>query len=192
MQKTFKIENFTLHPLEKPKFIRTALARYLQNDIPREWETVQAHDSVAILLYHKEKKAFILVRQFRAAVYMHNREGVTLELCAGLMDKDLPPEEIAKEEIEEECGYCVNVNDIKKITSFYASVGFAGSKQILYYAEVDESMRTGEGGGIEGEEISVITLPLEDTRSLMYDESIAKTSGLLFALCWWFENKASC
>ena len=33
--------------------------------------------------------------------------GVTLELCAGCVDKDKPLEHIAREEVLEECGYDV-------------------------------------------------------------------------------------
>lgn len=44
--------------------------------------------------------------------------GVTYELCAGIVDKPLPPEEIAREEILEECGYKVNTENIMRITGF--------------------------------------------------------------------------
>jgi len=183
------IKNFTLHPLEKPQYIFTALAKYEQDGQARNWEIVQAHDSVAILIYHTEKKAFVLVKQFRPAVYLHNKNGMTTELCAGIVDKDISLAHIAQEEIEEECGYAVPLENIEKITSFYTSVGFAGSKQTLYYAEVKESMRVSEGGGIDDEQIEVIGLPLADVKAFMYDESITKTPGLMFAFMWWLETK---
>ncbi|SFV68491.1 Uridine diphosphate glucose pyrophosphatase [hydrothermal vent metagenome] len=181
-----KIEKFTLKPLEDPKFITTARAAYEQNGIKKSWEIVKAHDSVAILIYHTERDAFILVQQFRPAVYMNNHNGMTVELCAGIVDKDLSLEQIAKEEIEEECGYAVPVEKIVKITSFYTSVGFAGSRQTLYYAEIDESMKVSEGGGIEGEVIEVIVLPTQEAADLIFDENIAKTPGLMFAFMWWY------
>jgi len=183
------IESFSLGCLKNPKFISTALATYKQKGVERSWEIVQAHDSVAILLYHKEQHAFLLVKQFRPAVYVNNKEGMSLELCAGIVDKPLTLVEIAQEEIEEECGYVVPLDAIEKITSFYTSVGFAGSKQTLYYAEVDSAMQCSLGGGVEGEDIEVVTLPLHQAKGLMYDETIVKTPGLLFAFMWWFENK---
>lgn len=179
------IEKFTLNPLVDPKFISTSLAKYEQNGIAKNWEVVQAHDSVAILLYHREYNSFILVKQFRPAVYVNNSDGISLELCAGIVDKDMSLQQIAQEEIEEECGYAVSLENIQKITSFYTSVGFAGSKQTLYYAEVDENMKVSEGGGIEGELIEVISLPLEESETFMYDEEIVKTPGLMFAFMWW-------
>ncbi len=45
--------------------------------------------------------------------------GVTYELCAGLVDKpNLSLEEIARQEVLEECGYDVPVTKLRKITSY--------------------------------------------------------------------------
>ena len=182
------IEHFKLQPLEDAKFIKTSFATYEQNGKAKSWEIVEAHDSVAILIYHREKNAFILVKQFRPAVFLNNQDGMTIELCAGIVDKKLSLVEIAMEEIEEECGYRVPVDSIEKITSFHTSVGFAGSKQMLYYVEVDESMKVSEGGGVDDEQIEVIILPLSNAKALIYDESIAKTPGLMFAFMWYFDR----
>ena len=182
------IEKFKLNPLVDPKFISTSLATYEQNGIAKDWEIVQAHDSVAILIYHTEKKCFILVKQFRPAVYVNNDDGLSVELCAGIVDKNITLQQIAQEEIEEECGYAVVLENVEKITSFYTSVGFAGSKQTLYYAEVNESMKVSEGGGIDGELIEVISLSIEDAKAFIYDEEIVKTPGLMFAFMWWFDK----
>jgi len=182
------IKNFKLQALQNAKFITTAFATYEQNGKEKSWEIVKAHDSVAILIYHNEKNAFVLVKQFRPAVYLNNDDGMTIELCAGIVDKPISLARIAQEEIEEECGYSVALESIEKITSFHTSVGFAGSKQMMYYAEVDESMKVNEGGGVDDEQIEVITLPVAEAKALIYDENIAKTPGLMFAFMWWFEN----
>jgi UDP-sugar diphosphatase len=184
-----EIKSFQLKPLEDPKFIATSLAIYQQNGIAKSWEIVEAHDSVAILIYHKGKDAFVLVQQFRPAVYLNNNLGVTTELCAGIVDKNLSLKHIAAEEIEEECGYRITVDQLEKITSFYTSVGFAGSKQMLYYTEVDEDIKVSEGGGVDDEQIEVIYLPTAEANAFIFDESVAKTPGLMFAFMWWFENK---
>ncbi len=183
-----QIKHFKLQPLVNAKFISTSFATYEQKGIKKSWEIVEAHDSVAILIYHKEKESFILVKQFRPAVYLNNENGMTIELCAGIVDKKISLEEIAKEEIEEECGYAVPLQTIERITSFHTSVGFAGSKQILYFVEVDESMKVSEGGGIDHEDIEVVYLSVNDAKALIYNESIAKTPGLMFAFMWWFER----
>ena len=184
------IEKFKLNPLLDPKFISTSLATYEQNGIAKDWEIVQAHDSVAILIYHTEEKNFILVKQFRPAVYVNNNDGMSVELCAGIVDKNISLQQIAQEEIEEECGYSVVLEKVEKITSFYTSVGFAGSKQTLYYAEVDQSMKVSEGGGIDNELIEVISLSTEEAKAFIYDEEIVKTPGLMFAFMWWFDKNS--
>ena len=182
------IKNFKLQALEDAKFISTNLATYEQDGIAKSWEILNAHDSVAILIYHKEKDSFILVKQFRPAVYMHNKSGMTVELCAGIVDKKLSLAKIAQEEVEEECGYRVSVESMQKITSFYSSVGFAGSKQTLYYVEVDDSLKVSEGGGIDHEQIEVVYVPISDLKKFIFDETIAKTTGLSFAFMWWELN----
>ncbi len=185
------IQEFSLAPLTEPKFIETALATYRQDGTPKTWEIVKAHDSVAILIYHTQKACFILVKQFRPAVYLNDDKGITIELCAGIVDKELPLVQIAVEEIEEECGYQVPLEAIERVTSFHTSVGFAGSRQTLYYAEVDEKMHVGDGGGIDAELIEVVEVPVAEMESLLFNEQIAKTPGLMFAFFWWKEKNAS-
>ncbi len=182
------IEDFSIEELKNPKFIDAKLVKFRQNGVLKSWEVVEAFDSVAILIYHKDRDSFILVEQFRPAVYMKNKNGITVELCAGIIDKDLSLEEIAKEEIFEECGYMVLASDIQRITSVNSAVGFAGSKQTLFYVEVDESLHVSSGGGIENELIEVIELPVNRVKEFIYDESITKTTGLLFALMWWLDR----
>jgi len=185
------IENFELHELTNPKFIVPKLAKYRQNGIDKSWELIKSHDSVAILIYHKENNSFIFVKQFRPPIYYSNgeRNGVTLELCAGLVDKDKSLQEIAQEEIEEECGYKVSSDSIEKITAFHTAVGHSGGCQTLFYCEVDESMHISSGGGIDSELIEVIEMTPQAVQEILFDESIIKTSGLIFSIYWWHNTK---
>lgn len=162
---------------------------YEQDGVQRTWDIANVHDSVAILLYHKNKNAFVLVKQFRPPVFLKNEEGFTYELCAGIVDKEKSLIEIAQEEIDEECGYQVPISEIEKVTSFYTAVGFAGAEQTLYYAEIDEGYYAHEGGGIDVENIEVIYLDVTEAKAFIFDESKAKTPGIMFAFMWWFENK---
>ncbi len=183
------IEDFKLNRLDNPCFAKTALVTFKQNGKEKSWEIVESHDSVAILIYHKDRDSFVLVKQFRPAVYNRGGDGITVEMCAGIIDKDKSLEQIAKEEIEEECGYSVQIDSIERITKVLSAVGTSGSTQIIYYAEVDDSMKISEGGGVDDEQIEVIEVPISEAKSFMYDESIGKTVGLMFAFMWWFEKK---
>ncbi|XP_064919363.1 uridine diphosphate glucose pyrophosphatase NUDT14 isoform X2 [Columba livia] len=180
---------------------------------------MRTHDSVSILIFNTSRQCFVVVKQFRPAVYMceverHHPEvfrdqdkesfsrledplpaavGVTYELCAGIVDKpDLSLEEIACEEILEECGYRVPVTELRRITSYRSGVGVTGSRQTLFYAEVTDQMRTGEGGGQpgEGELIEVVEVPLEDSMKFAYDETLPKTMGVIFSFMWFQNNIA--
>ncbi|NXF05146.1 NUD14 pyrophosphatase, partial [Smithornis capensis] len=119
--------------------------------------------------------------------------GVTYELCAGIVDKpDLSLEEIACEEVLEECGYRVSVTDLRRITSYRSGVGVTGSRQTMFYAEVTDQMRTSGGGGHpeEGELIEVVEIPLEESMKFAYDETFPKTMGVIFGFTWFQNNIA--
>jgi len=177
--------------LENPSFVKPLLIHYKQNEIDRTWEAVKSHDSVSILLYNTDLKSFIIVKQFRPPVLLNNKtDGMMYELCAGIVDKNLSLKEIAKEEILEECGYDVDLQHIEEITSFYTSVGISGALQTLFYAEIDESMKVNEGGGLEEETIEVIHVKKEEAKKFVLDVSYKKTPGLMMAFYWFFDQKS--
>ncbi|MEN8302721.1 MAG: NUDIX domain-containing protein [Campylobacterota bacterium] len=183
-----KIDSIT--ELKNPSFIKPLLINYTQKGVQKKWEAVISHDSVSILLWHREKDAFVVVKQLRPAVLnMTKTDGMMHELCAGIIDKSVSNVQIAKEEILEECGYDVPVENLDYITTFYTSVGISGASQILYYAELDESMKIAEGGGLHEEEIEVVYIPTEDAKKFMFDTSYKKTPGMMMAFYWFFDNK---
>ncbi len=183
------IDNIRFGECTDSDYVKMQRMHYRQKGIEKSWDMVQVHDSVAVLIYHREKDAFVMVKQFRPPVYLHNADGFTYELCAGIVDKALSLKQIAQEEIEEECGYAVALNAITAITSFYTAVGFAGAKQTLYYCEVQEGMRVNEGGGVLGEDIELVYLAKEEAQAFILDESKAKTPGIMYALMWWFNTR---
>lgn len=186
----FTVTRFDITPLDNPHYVRPVRIHFTLNGRDLEWEAVQSHDSVSILLYDPVKDAFLMVMQFRAPVFMNDSDFTfTYELCAGLIDKDASLKQIAKEEIDEECGYDVSIENIKKITSFFTSVGVSGGRQHLFYAEIDDSIQTHDGGGIHTEEIELCWIPREEAKAFILDETKAKTPGLMFAIYWFFDHK---
>ncbi|MDY0051316.1 MAG: NUDIX hydrolase [Aliarcobacter sp.] len=184
------IKNFKISELSNTKFIHPVKVTFNQNGKDKTWEAVRSYDSVAILIYHEEKNAFLLVKQFRAPVYLNDSSKMyTYELCAGLVDKDKSLVEIAKEEIDEECGYDVKLDDISKVTSFFTNVGISGGCQHLFFAKINESMKVHDGGGINDEQIELHFLPIEKCDELIFDESKAKTPGLMFSFYWFLKNQ---
>lgn len=184
------IKNFKTSELKDSRFVHPMKVSFNLNGKDKTWEVVSSHDSVAILLYHEERKAFLLVKQFRAPVYLNDTSKTfTYELCAGLVDKDKSLIEIAKEEIDEECGYDVKLDDILKVTSFFTNVGISGGCQHLFFAKINESMKVHDGGGINDEQIELHFLAIEKCDELIFDESKAKTPGLMFSFYWFLKNQ---
>ncbi|WP_428738330.1 NUDIX hydrolase [Sulfurimonas sp.] len=178
-----------VNQLENPKFIQPVELIYTQNNQEKKWEAIISYDSVAILLWHKQKDSFILVKQLRPAVLHMQEDGYMYELCAGIIDKDISLAQIAKEEVLEECGYDIPVQNLHYLTSFFTSVGTTGAKQSFFYGEIDEDMHVSDGGGIHDEEIEVIYLKTSEAKKFMFDESFQKTPGMMMAFYWWFDNK---
>ena len=176
--------------LSNPRFIKPIKINYTQSGKKKVWEAVISHDSVAVLLWHRDKDAFVLVKQLRATVLNKNKiDGDMYELCAGIVDKKATNIQIAKEEVLEECGYDVALQNIETISSFYTSVGISGTHQTLYYAEIDDSMRIDEGGGLEEEEIEVIYIPTSESKEFMFDLNYQKTTGVMLSIYWFFDTK---
>ena len=113
--------------------------------------------------------------------------GFTYELCAGLIDKaGLSPEEIAREEVKEECGYSIQSSAIRKVATYVHAAAHLGTMEHIFYAEVDESMRAGAGGGLseDGEAIEVFTLPLEEARDFVLDPEYPKSAAAIIGIQW--------
>jgi len=181
--------NMKITPTDESKFVKLHKMEYDQGGIDKRWDFVKVHDSVAVILADMEREELIMVRQFRPPVYLRNDSGFTYELCAGITDKDIPLVEIAREEILEETGYEVASEDIERVSEFYTAVSFAGSKQTLYYAEVNDKMKVNDGGGVGTEMIEIVTIPFSQIPEFTFDESKPKTPGLLFALIWFMNKK---
>jgi len=187
-QQLAKIDS--IKELKNPAFVKPIEINYTLKDEKKTWEAVISYDSVSALLWHKDKDAFVLVKQLRPAVLHATKEdGYTYELCAGIIDKKASNVQIAKEEIFEECGYEVPVENLEKVATFYPSVGVTGAYQTLYYAEINTSMKVNEGGGLADENIEVIYLPTKEAKTFMFDETYKKTPGMMMAFYWFFENK---
>ncbi len=140
----------------------------------------KSRDIVKILIYNRDRDAFVLTKQFRPFLYINHPEyAYKYELCGGGEDKNIGSYQTAIEEILEETGY--RVDSLEKITTLYTT-----SKMTLYYSEVDDSMIENSGGGIEDEDIEIIYLPIKDAKEFMFNENIPKRPGLMFAFCWWF------
>ncbi|AII14774.1 nudix-type nucleoside diphosphatase [Campylobacter iguaniorum] len=188
------IKNLKIVPLEKSKFVKPFSILYTQDGKEKKWDCVEAHDSVSCVMYHKEFDSFLFVKQFRPSLWYYQKKndicsdepGFTYELCAGILDKGLSPEDTVVEEILEETGYEATV--VKKITSSYTALGFGANRQTVFYTIIDESMKKTAGGGVDDERIELVFVKKDEILEFIYDETKVKAPNLQFALLWFLQN----
>ncbi|ASM35518.1 NUDIX domain-containing protein [Campylobacter sputorum subsp. bubulus] len=188
------ITNFKITSLKSDKFIKLFSVEFTQNGVNRTWDCIDIHDSVSVLLYHKSKNAFLLVKQFRPPLWHYQMKngiksdepGFSYELCSGIMDKGIDAKQTAIEEVEEETGF--RVSNLQHIITTYASFGVSSNKQSLFFAFIDDDMKVSNGGGIDDESIELVYIEKNKAMSFAYDESKAKAASLIFAFMWFFEN----
>ncbi|MGV8837386.1 NUDIX domain-containing protein, partial [Cellvibrio sp.] len=87
-----------------------------------------------------------------------NMDGMLIETCAGLLDKD-NAEDCIRKEAEEETGY--KIDKVKKIFQAYMSPGSVTEILYFFVAEYSDDMKVSEGGGLEHEQENIQVLELD-------------------------------
>lgn len=127
-------------------------------------EAYDRGNGAAILLYNPVGQTVLLTRQFRLPTYINgNPDGMLIEVCAGLLDKD-NAEDCIRREAEEEVGY--RVGKVEKVFEVYMSPGSVTEILYLFVAEYDPSMKVNEGGGLEEEQENIEVLEISFTRAI--------------------------
>jgi len=157
---------------------------YQKKDGMLETQSREAYDrgnGATILLYNKESKTVILTKQFRLPTYINgNDDGMMIEACAGLLDKD-NPEDCIRKETEEELGY--EISDVKKVFEVYMSPGSVTEILYFFIAEYAKSMKINDGGGLEEEQEEIEVLELHIDKALhMIDSGEIKDAKTIMLL----------
>ena len=149
------------------------------DSITADWYSMDRSDVVAILLYHTEFEVFIFVEQFRYSC-IGRTGGWTTEVVAGVMEESDPnAEECACRECVEEAGY--RPVELKRVMEYMPSVGISNQGIISYYAEVDESNRVSEGGGLihESEDIRIVKMTEAECKTALREGRIVDSKTIL-------------
>lgn len=147
--------------------------------VERTREAYDRGNGATILLYDLKRRTVVLTRQFRLPTYMNgNESGTLLETCAGLLDAD-NPEDCIRRETHEETGY--EIRDVRKVFEAYMSPGSVTEILYFFIAEYSAAERTGEGGGIDDEDIEVVEMDFDAALDAVRSGAIrdAKTIMLL-------------
>ncbi len=148
----------------------------------QEREIYDKGSGAAILLYNLKQGTVILTRQFRLAMYLNegNQKGMSIEVCAGLLD-GLTPEECIIKETLEETGY--QIEKPKHLYDAYMTPGAVTEKVSYFIAPYDTAMKVAHGGGLEEEqeEIEILELSFEEAYDMIAEGKIidGKTIMLL-------------
>ena len=152
--------------------LRKITYEYTKKDGSIQTQSREAYDrgnGATILLYNKAQRNVILTRQFRLPAYINGKEdGMLIEACAGLLDKD-NAEDCIRRETEEETGY--QVTDVRKIFEAYMSPGSVTEILYFFIAEYSSNMKVADGGGVAHEEENIEVLELNIDEAMKMIES---------------------
>ncbi len=144
-------------------------------------ETYDRGNGAVILLFNRAKRSVVLTRQFRYPAFVNGlADGMLIEACAGLLEKD-DAETCIRKEAEEETGF--RVQSVRKVFEAYMSPGSVTERLFFFVAEYSSAARVSNGGGdlSEGEDIEVLEILLDDALKMIETGEIAdgKTIMLL-------------
>ncbi|KAI6241531.1 hypothetical protein M3Y99_00312200 [Aphelenchoides fujianensis] len=125
--------------------------------------------------------------------------GYAIELCAGILDKGLrvplqltvriiqpglSPKEVMREEIMEECGYKIDLDQLEDVNA-------SAAVQHVFYATITEENRIEGGGGGNAEEGEIIEKVFMDIHNLEETALNLANAPAIFhwAVLWFIANK---
>ena len=143
--------------------------RFITTKTKGTWEYVsRARGIKAAVILAVDDGHVLLVEQFRVPL------GVScLELPAGLIGDETDNEvmeEAAARELEEETGY--RPGRIELVGEFYSSPGMVSES--FFFVRAHDLVKTGAGGGVDGENITVHRVPMDGVADFM---AIKRTEG---------------
>ena len=131
-----------------------------------------------ILLYDRERRRILLVRQFRPAVYLVEGRDSLLETCAGKLEGAAAAERIVMEVLEETG---LRIGAPTYLFSAYMSPGVYAEKISFFTAPYSPRDRVTNGGGLadEGEDIEIVEPTLDEALAMIETGEIADAKTIL-------------
>jgi nudix-type nucleoside diphosphatase (YffH/AdpP family) len=142
-------------------------------------ETYDRGNGAAILLFNRSYGTVALTRQFRYPAYVNgSADGMLIEVCGGIMDKE-DPEQCMQREAEEETGF--RVRNPKKVFEAFMSPGSVTEKLYFFVGEYDHQEKASVGGGVQhdGEDIEVLEVSLERAMAMIDSGEIADAKTIM-------------
>lgn len=116
----------------------------------------------------------LVVEQFRKPL-----EKFQIEIPAGKLDPGEEPQTAAARELEEETGY--RSNNLKLLSAFYTSPGFADEKLYIYFTDqVEQGVQNPD----EDEDLKVEAITIEQAEAYIEEGRISDAKTILAVYAW--------
>jgi len=141
------------------------------------------HSGAVVIVPVDQKGRLILVQQWRRAV-----KEITIELPAGMIEKDEPPKLCAIRELQEETGF--RCDRLTELGGFYSAPGFCNEFLHLFVAE---ELQPSPLPPDDDEGIDLLSVTLEEAIGLIEKNTIhdAKTVAGILRYALWNKKCAS-
>jgi nudix-type nucleoside diphosphatase (YffH/AdpP family) len=144
----------------------------------QERESYDIGDAAAVLPIDRARDRVLLIRQFRWPVFEWGYKQLLVEVVAGKLDGDTPPDCIKKEAMEE-AG--IAISNPKLVSHCFVSPGAVKERVSLFLADYDSTAPRAKGGGHEdeGEDIEVLEMKLDEALTMVERGEIVDMKTIL-------------
>jgi nudix-type nucleoside diphosphatase (YffH/AdpP family) len=144
----------------------------------QERESYDLGDAAVVLPYDRARGKVLLIRQFRWPVFESGYRQTLIEAIAGKLDGDAPTDCAAREAMEE-AG--VAIENPRLVSHCFTSPGAVKERSSLFLADYDSTAARAKGGGHEqeGEDITVLEIPLDQALAMVERGEIADMKTVL-------------
>jgi ADP-ribose pyrophosphatase len=177
------------------RFLRLDTVRFRHRLFSGEWSAPRTYDilrrgtAAAVVLYDPDRDAVVLIEQFRLPALLAGGSPWQLEVVAGLVDGDEPPEAVAVRETYEETSLRIT-GEVIPIQRYLPSCGASDECVFLFCARIDATSAGGvHGSAAEGEDIRSVVKTVAEIEALL-DKGAIENGHTLVALYWLLRHRA--
>lgn len=200
-----KLKDVYVKPMRNSKFIEPLSMKFKQDGKEKRRDIMVNPDRVNILLYNISRKVLIFIKQFRPVIYINNipeedlnkpidvekhpiDDGITIEVCGGIVTNGLSLEEIAVKNVLKKCSYKIAKSQLQTVIKYPSGVGITAKVQTLFYCEVMDNMRI--CNNVEADDdVEIIEMNIPEVREYIARDHVLSPSNFLFAIYWFLCNK---
>jgi ADP-ribose pyrophosphatase len=176
------------------RFLRLDVIRFRHRLFRGGWSALRSYDVlrrgpvVAVAPYDPERDLVVLVEQVRLPALLAGASPWQVEIPAGLVDTDEPPEAVAIRELHEETGL-IPRGPLIPIQRYLPSAGASDESVLLYCARVASAGAAGlHGLAEEGEDIRVLVKSFAEIEAAV-DGGTIENGHSLIALSWLIRHR---